>query len=71
MTNSAVSNWWTTADLNGATKCYLAVEDGKWVKGCAYDEVDLYTKSIIDEMLGKPIAPDKKSFVDFSERDKE
>ncbi len=46
--NTAVANYWPDLVV---TKCYAAFEDGKWVRGCAYDEVRDYKKQMIDKLL--------------------
>ena len=29
-------------------KCFVAIEDGKWIKGCAYEEADEFEKWWVD-----------------------
>ena len=50
MTNTAVCDWIDSKN-NKAEKCYIAYENDKWIKGCAYDETPLYMKKTIDSLL--------------------
>jgi hypothetical protein len=49
-TNTAVCNW-IYSQTDGADGCYLKWENEKWVKGCAYDLADGYTKPFCDKLL--------------------
>jgi hypothetical protein len=51
-TNSTTSNYWDTKDRE-PTKCYVAWENSKPVKGCAYDKLEEFTfeKNFADEVL--------------------
>jgi len=50
-TNTAVCDWINSKD-NRADKCFAATdENGKWIKGCAFDKTPLYMKKSIDELL--------------------
>ena len=54
-TNTAVCDWIDSKD-DKADKCYAKFEDGKWVKGCGYDDCDpTYTKPIIDKIINNNI----------------
>lgn len=50
-TNTATSNWLDNADFE-PTECYVAWEDGKPVKGCAYHRADRYQKHFADTIIG-------------------
>lgn len=54
ITNSAVCDWIDSED-GRAKKCYIAIENGKWVKGCVYSETPMYMKDTIDKLLNKKI----------------
>ena len=50
-TNSATSNYWKVYQDNPTalndvipTECYAAIEFGKWVKGCWFDEASDFDK---------------------------
>ena len=52
LTNTAVSDWCDPRRKDGkAYKCYAAWDGKKWVKGCAYDKCDSYTKQMVDSLL--------------------
>lgn len=52
LTNTAVSDWCDPRRKDGkAYKCYAAWDGKKWVKGCAYDKCDSYTKQTVDSLL--------------------
>jgi hypothetical protein len=53
-TNTAVSNWLEPKirEDKKAYECYAKVVNGKWIKGCAYDNCDPYTKSSVDKLIG-------------------
>jgi hypothetical protein len=53
LTNTAVCQWTDPIRPDKkANKCYVAFENGKWVKGCAYDEADpIYEKPIFDKLI--------------------
>ena len=58
LTNTAVSNWLhpKSREDGKAHECYAKVVNGKWVKGCGYDNCDdLYTKPSIDKLIGTSI----------------
>ena len=51
-TNSSVCDYdWVQKK---ALQCYAKLTDGVWVKGCAYDQCDAYTRPSVDGLLGKP-----------------
>ena len=58
-TNSATSNYFSNTEMDGKTKkeicivtrCYAAFVNGKWVKGCAYDDIDPMRKSMVDHLI--------------------
>jgi len=60
MSNSAVSNYWHETEMDGKTskaigiitRCFAAFVDEKWVQGCAYNDIDVDTKILIDKFLG-------------------
>lgn len=52
LTNTAVSDWCDPRRKDGkAYKCYAAWDGKKWVKGCAYDKCDSFTKISVDSLL--------------------
>ena len=52
VTNSACSNYWTVHRKDGkADGCYARYENGKWVKGCAYDSADQLTQEIVKSLF--------------------
>ena len=58
-TNSATSNYWLLygigdkAEMVGPTKCWARIIDGKWEKGCAFDEADEFDKKFALTLIGK------------------
>ena len=54
-TNTAVADWIDPIREDGkANECYLRVEDGVWVKGCAWDKADpKYGKPTFERYLGR------------------
>ncbi len=52
-TNTAVSSHIDRKPYDGkADECYLAAGEGKrWMKGCAYDRADAFTKTFCDKLL--------------------
>ena len=51
-TNSATSNYWR---MQGKpTRCFVAMEKGVWVKGCAWDEIATKMKPMYQAKLGTP-----------------
>ncbi len=36
---------------NKAIKCYGKWKDGKWSKGCAYDDADNFCKSFVNSLI--------------------
>ncbi len=83
MTNSATSDWWThkypkdywkqiyPVVQGYAEKCFLAWdEDGKPVRGCAYDKCDPWTKKYVDDYIQrKGMAVTPASEEDYEEGD--
>jgi len=60
LTNSAVSNYWFPDEPDGgskdpevATKCYVALVDNVWVKGCYYDSLSPDLLKHVAGLLGK------------------
>lgn len=59
LTNSATSNYWLRTEADGktpkeggvATECYAAFVDGKWVKGCKYDNARSWRKKMLEKLL--------------------
>lgn len=39
-TNTAVCDWIDATDTGKALRCYAALENGKWVPGCAVNDED-------------------------------
>lgn len=61
-TNTIVCAWNSGDDvvqpLNKAKKCFAVFVGGKWVKGCAYDDMDnilASQKYFVNKLLGLPI----------------
>jgi len=52
-TNSAVCDWQLKDKM--VLECYAKVENGVWVKGCGYDNCDIYTIEGVNELLGKHV----------------
>jgi hypothetical protein len=70
ITNSAVCNY-RIID-NHVFKCYAQVVNGKWVKGCGYDDPDCdqWIKPSIDSLLGLKVGSrDFDEFEKFDEGD--
>lgn len=61
-TNSYVSNYAFNNNKDIATKCYARFIDGKWEKGCAYNEADDRKRKFVDKLiLNEPdISPEKQ-----------
>jgi len=57
LTNTAVANWIhpEIREDRKAHECYTKMVDGKWVKGCGYENCDSYTKPYIDKLIATPI----------------
>lgn len=52
LTNTAVCNHLDPIRRDGkANECYLRWENDKWVKGCAYEVCDPFTKILVDRYL--------------------
>jgi hypothetical protein len=53
LTNSATSDYWLpdNKEIGEVTKCYAAFVDGKWIKGCCYDQADPQKRSIMDKLI--------------------
>jgi len=54
ITNTAVSNWIhpEIREDRKAYECYAKILDGKWVKGCSYDNCNPYLKPSVDNLIG-------------------
>lgn len=51
-TNTAVSDHINRKPYDGkADRCFVAHEDGRWVKGCSYDDANEYEKHYADKVL--------------------
>ncbi len=59
VTNSATSNYWLDTEIDGktqkeicvATKCYLSFVEGRWVKGCVYNDIGPMKKAMFAHLL--------------------
>ncbi len=59
LTNSATSNYILDTEMDGktskecgvVTSCYAAFVDGKWVKGCVYNILDVNTKNLMNRLI--------------------
>lgn len=49
MTNTAVCDYLHHSDWQ-PRKCYARFEDGRWVKGCGYDEANQMDKQFVDHL---------------------
>ena len=54
VTNTTLCNYWD-APGQGATECYARKVNGRWERGCGYDQATVFEKGFADEiiMLGK------------------
>ena len=58
-TNSATSNYWSDTEIDGkttkemfvATQCYAAFVNGKWIKGCVYNDIGQMKKKMLAKLL--------------------
>lgn len=48
LTNSSVCDWNTK---DGVIECYAKFENGKWIRGCGYDNCDPWTKPSINKLI--------------------
>lgn len=73
LTNTAVSNWIhpQIREDKKAYECYAKAVNGKWVKGCSYDNCNPYNKSYIDKLIGTLTNPkiEKPSNLECDEKD--
>ena len=54
-TNTACSNHLFPIRPDGkANECYAKLENGKWIKGCSYDEAHDCIKKVILNMIKEP-----------------
>ena len=54
-TNSACSNHFVKED-GEKTKCYAKIEDGKWSKGCDYDNSGFFDRHFADKLIKENMA---------------
>jgi hypothetical protein len=58
-TNGATSNYWSSKEIDCetpkefgiATQCYAAFVNGKWVKGCVYNDIGPMKKMVLAKLL--------------------
>jgi hypothetical protein len=58
MTNTAVCDYNFRDLAEGASRCYGRFEEGKWVKGCAFNDAPLVFKLLVERMIKRKIQND-------------